>query len=175
MFHSNTELLIDYWRGRRGARPMPARADIDPTGFVALAPRAFIAARDYADIRFRLAGEDVIELIGRPAAAGSALALWRPEHRGRVAALLGASLIAGEPMVLEAAAVSGEALVLRLELLFAPLTASDGVADRFLGLCQPLGGAACTPIANLALVAVNGQAAERTHLRLAAVGGRCIA
>src|SRR5580692_2586946 len=56
MLHSNTELLIDYWRGRRGGRPMPRRADIDPTGFAALAPQAFIALREPSgDVSFRLA------------------------------------------------------------------------------------------------------------------------
>ena len=90
MFHSSTELLIDYWRRRRGPRPMPLRADIDPTGFVALAPRAFIAVREQTDVRFRFAGEAVIELCQRQLVGTSVLWLWRPEHRGRVSALLGA-------------------------------------------------------------------------------------
>jgi hypothetical protein len=67
MFHSNTELLIDYWRTHRGGRPMPRRADIDPTGFVRLAPRAFVARFEPGgDVRFRLAGEVIVELHGRP-------------------------------------------------------------------------------------------------------------
>jgi len=154
---------------------MPSRAELDPGRFAAHAPRAFVASREMADIRFRLAGEDLIELVGRTAAGGSVLALWRPEHRGRVAALLGASLIAGEPMVIEAEAAAAKDLALRLEFLFAPLTGPQGVADRFLGLCQPISGAGHSPVANLAIVAVNGHAAERGHLRLAAVGGRRIA
>jgi hypothetical protein len=76
-------------------------------------------------------------------------------------------------MVIEAAAGDGPRL--RLEMLFAPLTAPDGVADRFLGLCQPLSGLACGPLADLTVAAVNGLASERGHLRLAAVSGRRIA
>jgi hypothetical protein len=175
MFHSSTELLIDYWRGLRFGRPMPLRADIDPTAFPGLAPRAFVAVRETTDVRFRLAGEAVIELCRRQLAGESLLALWRAEHRGRVAALLGASLIAGEPMVIAAECGAEGALLFRLEMLLAPLIGPAGVADRFLGLCQPLSGAASAPLADLAIVAVNGHAAERAHLRLAAIDGRRIA
>jgi hypothetical protein len=148
---------------------MPSRAELDPGCFAAHAPRAFVAAREMSDVRFRLAGEDLIELVGRTAAGGSVLALWRPEHRGRVNALLGASLIAGEPMVIEAegVATARDAQALRLEMLFAPLIGPEGVADRFLGLCQPLAGSAHGPVAGLAILAVNGHAAGRAHLRLA--------
>jgi hypothetical protein len=175
MFHSSTELLIDYWRGRRLGRPMPLRADIDPSDFPGLAPRAFIAVREATDVRFRLAGEVVIELCRRQLAAESLLALWRAEHRGRVAALLGAALIAGEPMVISAECGADPALQFRLEMLFAPLMGPTGVADRFLGLCQPTGGVAASPLAGLAIVAVNGHASGASHLRLAAVDGRRIA
>jgi hypothetical protein len=175
MFHSSTELLIDYWRGLRSGRPMPLRADVDPTDFPSLAPRAFIAARETTDVRFRLAGEAMIELCRRQLAGESLLELWRAEHRGRVAALLGASLIAGEPMVIAAECGAESAPQLRLEMLLAPLIGPAGVADRFLGLCQPLCGISLAPLAGLSIVAVNGHAAGRTHLRLAAVDGRRIA
>jgi hypothetical protein len=174
MFHSSTELLIDYWRGRRGARAMPLRADIDPTGFPGLASRAFIAVRETTDVRFRLAGEAVIELCRRQLAGHSVLALWRGEHRGRVSALLGAALIAGEPMVIGAEGEAGEGVPLQLEMLFAPLIGPDGVADRFLGLCQPTAGAGA--LRELAILTVDGHSTgERAHLRLAAVDGRRIA
>jgi hypothetical protein len=175
MVHSSTELLIDYWRSRRGGRPSPLRADIDPTGFAPLAPRAFVAVREIADIRFRLAGEAVIELARRPLAGASMLALWRPEHRGRVAALASAALIAGEPVVIEGVCGPGPGLELRLEMLLAPLVGPEGVADRFVGLCQPLDGARVAPMVELSIAAVNGHAAERSHLRLAALDGRRIA
>ena len=43
MFHSNTELLIDYWRSRRGDLAAPRRADIDPLDFAPAVHRVFIA------------------------------------------------------------------------------------------------------------------------------------
>jgi hypothetical protein len=155
---------------------MPLRADIDPTGFASLAPRAFLAVRDFTDVRFRLAGEAVIELCQRPLAGRSVLGLWRPEHRGRVSALLGAVLIAGEPLVIGAESGPDDGLGLRLEMLFAPLAGPDGVADRFLGLCQPTAGMGLAPLRELAIVSVDGHpTGERPHLRLAAVDGRRIA
>ena len=176
MFHSSTELLIDYWRGRRGAHAMPLRANIDPTGFPGLAPRAFLAVRQMTDVRFRLAGEAVIELCQRQLAGESVLWLWRPEHRGRVSALLGAALIAGEPMVIGAESELDDGIYMRLELLFAPLIGPDGVADRFLGLCQPIAGVGFGALGELAILTVDGHpASERAHLRLAAIDGRRIA
>jgi len=66
MFHLNTELLIDYWRARRGERRIPARSDIDPAAFAALLPQAFILVRDPDGVfRFRLAGETINDLHGR--------------------------------------------------------------------------------------------------------------
>ena len=43
MFDMNTKRLIDYWRGLCGKRALPDRADVEPSGFVGLAHRVFIA------------------------------------------------------------------------------------------------------------------------------------
>src|SRR6202012_2584282 len=89
MFHSSTELLIDYWRRRSGGQAMPARAEIAPSGFAHLAAQAFIAVReDGGDVRLRLAGEAIRELHGRRVAGDSLLRLWRADCRGRLAGLL---------------------------------------------------------------------------------------
>ena len=57
MFHSNTELLIDYWRAQKGLRRAPVRASINPGEFASLLPQVFILGRvrpgSYA---FRLIG-----------------------------------------------------------------------------------------------------------------------
>jgi hypothetical protein len=155
---------------------MALRADIDPTGFPGLAPRAFIAVREMTDVRFRLAGEAVIELCRRQLTGRSVLELWRPEHRGRVSALLGAVLISGEPMVIGAESELDDGIFMRLEMLFAPLIGPDGIADRFLGLCQPTAGAGFGALGELAILTVDGHpVSERAHLRLAAIDGRRIA
>jgi hypothetical protein len=178
MFHSNTERLIDYWRDLRVDRPVPPRAAVDPAGFVALAPRTFIASRDACgDFELRLAGEMLIDLHGRQLRGERLERLWRQIHRRRLAGLLEAALAAGEPLVTSAEAWGRDALHLKLEVLFLPLTGSDGVADRFLGLYQPTSGAWRGPVGELALLGGYGVADETLpfHLRLAAVNGRQLA
>jgi hypothetical protein len=178
MFHSNTELLIDYWRGLRVEGAVPARAAVDPAGFAALAPRTLVADRDEAgDFRLRLAGELVIDLHGRPLRGHALVRLWRPLHRRRLAALLEASLAAGEPLVVAAGACAGDDAHLKLEILFLPLLGPGGGADRFLGLYQPTAGTWRGPIGELALLAACGvfDEGEQPHLRLATLDGRLIA
>ena len=58
-----------------------------------------------------------------------------------------------------------------------PLLGPDGLADRFLGLYQPISGAWRGPVGELAVLGAQGVAEETLpfHLRLAAVNGRQIA
>jgi hypothetical protein len=175
MFHSNTELLIDYWRAHRGGRPMPRRADIDPTGFPALAPQAFIAQRESdGDVVFRLAGEAIVELHAMPLGGESVLRLWRSDCRVRLSILLRAALTHAAPMALRAEALSTRAVATEVEVLFAPLTGPDGTPDRFLGLYQPLRAGWLGALGPLSILAVNGLSggAERARPHLAAVDGR---
>jgi len=181
MFHLNTELLIDYWRGRRGERAVPARSDIDPAAFFALTPQAFIAVREPdAAFRFRLAGEAVIDLHGRALRGSDVLDLWRPGHRQPLARGLDAALDNASFLVVSATAPGGPDETVRLEILFAPLTGSAGVTDRFLGLYQllrPRPPLQNRPIEPLAIHGLNGVDAnpKRPGLRLAALDGRRIA
>jgi len=177
MFNPSSERLLEYWRSRRGGRPAPRRADIDPTGFARLTPQAFIVAREGGDYRFRLAGEAVASLVGRPLAGESVLRLWRIEDRGRLVRLLAASLASAEPVVVLASCAQGAERAGHLELVFAPLAGPDGEIDRFLGLLQPLALGVEAPIPPLGIAAVNGleETARRAHLRLAALDGRQIA
>jgi hypothetical protein len=178
MFHANTEQLIGYWRGLRGAGAVPRRAAVDPAGFVGLAARTVVIGRDAGgEFEFRLAGEMVIDLLGRPLRGASVAHIWRSVHRRRVAGLLEAALTAGEPLVIAAEAWTNDASHLRLEVLFLPLSGPEGNSDRFLGLYQPIAGKWRGPIGELALLGAYGVADDmlRAHLRLAAVDGRQLA
>jgi hypothetical protein len=178
MFHTNTELLIDYWRGLRAEAALPSRAAVDPLGFVGLAPRVFVArCRADGEFELRLAGEMVIDLHGRPLRGEALGQLWRSLHRRRLSGLLEAALAAGEPLVIVAEAWTSEASRLKLEILFLPLLGPDGAADHILGLYQPTAGDWRRPIAELALLTAHGVADETAHspLRLATLDGRQIA
>jgi hypothetical protein len=178
MFHPNTEFMIDYWRARRGGRSMPLRSDIDLSGFAAQASHVFVAARDGAsgDLRFRLAGEAVIDLHGRPLKGESMARFWRPQHRRPLAMALGAALTGAQTIVVAAEASMTSGPALQLELLLAPFAGADGRADRFLGHVQPLAPPVGQPLRELRMLSVNGAqpAPPRPHLRLAVLNGQRI-
>lgn len=58
--------LLEYWRSKRGSRPMPARADIDPVDIPTLLP--IIGLTDVLDggarFRYRLLGTEVVAAAG---------------------------------------------------------------------------------------------------------------
>jgi len=181
MFHSNTELLIDYWRATKGDGPLPARAEVDPAAFAGLLPQVFIAGRRSSGVYpLRLAGEFVIDLHGRGLRGEDHAQLWSRGHRMELQLALEQALSRGEPVVVSAEGATDEGACLRLEVLFAPLAGPDGLADRFLGLYQPTSAVAPLrgrPVRELQIRAVGG-ADVRTiapRLRLAAVDGRRLA
>lgn len=59
--------LLDYWEGKRGARPFPARQDIDPVELRDLLPHVFLIDVHAAPPRFRyrLSGTMVDEIHGQ--------------------------------------------------------------------------------------------------------------
>ena len=125
---------------------------------------------------FRLAGEAIAEMHGRPLGATSLPAVWRP--RSAVCSHLRARpkqrpTMAGQRPAGPGGAQSQDA---RLEVLFAPLAGPSGDIDRFLGLYQPLAGSFTAPLDALVITNLAGVPIEvAAPLRLAAVDGRRIA
>ena len=65
MDHANTRALFDYWNGLRNGREAPYRSEIDPRRISGALETMFILeVLDAADIRFRLAGTGLCELVG---------------------------------------------------------------------------------------------------------------
>ena len=57
--------VFDFWHRKRGARPMPARRDIDPTELVAVLPHLMlIDVEPGPRFRYRLFGTAVVEAFG---------------------------------------------------------------------------------------------------------------
>jgi hypothetical protein len=63
---SRVQQLHDYWQRKRGVRPMPARADIDPSEIKPLLPYVIIADvfTDPVRVRYRLAGTAICDAFG---------------------------------------------------------------------------------------------------------------
>ncbi len=82
--------LFDYWIRSAGARPMPARSDLDPLNIPKLLPNLGLidVGTDFDGARFRLAGTRLHEIYGREITgkrlgevfAGETASYWRRVH-----------------------------------------------------------------------------------------------
>jgi len=181
VFHSNTEQLIEYWRGRRIGPMAPARASIDPSEFIQVLPQIFILGRrSFGDYAFRLTGDLLSQLHGRDLREEALLDLWRREDRRPLQMALETVRRRVEPLIVDCDAWPGDGLPVRIELMMAPLTGASGDIDRMIGLYQPLSPTAVLmnrKIHSLSIrsLILGGAGEGLPHLRLAAVNGRRIA
>ncbi len=137
-FHANTEGLISAWRSRRAGRPLPARADLSPIDLGPLLPQVFILGRENDEEVFRLSGGLVADLWGRDLRGGLFETLWSKLDRPFALEALDRARKAAAPVVLTADAEAASGDYIGLELCLAPITGPSGVADRTLGLIQPI-------------------------------------
>ena len=56
--------LYAYWDAKRGARSMPARADLEPAEIPVLLPYLMIVGKDGDQFRYRLVGTAVVKAVG---------------------------------------------------------------------------------------------------------------
>jgi hypothetical protein len=182
MFHSNTEQLIDYWRGVKGAAAVAMRSSINPTEFAHLLPQVFmLGRRGSGQYHFRLAGGFVADLHGRDLKDEDLMRLWSPGDRLQLQLALELARRKPDPIVATAEARTELGAVLDLEILFTPLAAPSGEVDRVMGFYQPTSPVAALmgqPIKVLSLKSIRSigvRGAVLPHLRLAAVDGRRIA
>ena len=178
MFHTGTTRLIERWSGLNAARP-PLRADFDPTMVADLLPLMFLLGREGDRLAFRIAGEGLRDLFGRPLRGTDVFSLFTAPAAAvaRRAAL--DSIRDGTPMVLIATGRSDMGGQLPLEIVLAPLIGDHGSADRLLGLIQPTATLAHLegrPVAEMTVrMAAAAGTRVRPPLRLATIDGQRIA
>jgi hypothetical protein len=182
MFHSNTELLIDYWRERKGTDRAPARARINPADFASVLPQVFIIGRlRPGQYGFRLVGGLVDDLHGGHLNTADPIKLWAPAYRASLQLALEAVLRQPEPLVIAAEARVHGGQTLKLEITLAPIAAPNGRIDRLIGLYQPTTPVATLlgqPVETLAIrniTSAGSAGAVFPRLKLAAMNGRQIA
>ncbi len=89
MKHESTRALFDYWNEKRGTRPAPERADIDPAAIRHALGDTFMLAADFVDqLRFRLAGTRVCALFCREIKGEEFISLWDEKSRKLIDDLL---------------------------------------------------------------------------------------
>ena len=81
-----TVALYGYWDARRGVRPMPRRADIDPVDMRAWLSRISLIDVAGGTFRYRVVGTDIVALRGFDPTGRSVEAAWPSEDSDMVQA-----------------------------------------------------------------------------------------
>jgi hypothetical protein len=139
MKHAASRELYAYWEERRGTRPAPERAEIEPGAIRGVLSDAFILALDRSSGHpVRLAGTRVCALFGRELKGEGFLNLWGAGSKSIVGGLLGilADECTGTVAGVTAQNAGGEPI--DLELLLLPLGTRRPTFARAIGVLAPL-------------------------------------
>jgi hypothetical protein len=139
MKHAASRELYAYWEAKRGTRPAPQRAEIEPGAIRGVLSDAFILALDRDSAHpVRLAGTRVCALFGREIKGRSFLDFWAASSRPTVEGLL--SILSDEctGTVAGVTAENENGEVIELELLLLPLGARRPMFARTIGVLAPL-------------------------------------
>lgn len=139
MKHPSTRALYTYWNEKRGPRPAPDRADIDPAAIRYALGDTFMLAADFVDVlRFRLAGTRVCALFCREIKGEAFNELWSEASRDKIEALMG--IIDGETLGAVAGAIgrAADGTEVDLEILLLPLAHVGHARIRALGMLAPV-------------------------------------
>lgn len=139
MKHASTRALFDYWNERRGNRPAPERADIDPAAIRHALGDTFMLAADFVDrLRFRLAGTRVCALFCREIKGEEFHTLWSETSQKLIEDLL---TVVNNETVGAVAGVTGrtaDSTDIDLEFLLLPLAHTGHARIRALGVLVPV-------------------------------------
>ncbi len=178
VFHPGTVRLIETWNGLNAGRT-PLRAVFDPVAVARLLPSMFLLARQDDRLAFRIAGESLRDLMGRPLKGADFFELFTAPASALARRTSLEAVRDGAPMVLIAVGRSAEGGQIGLEILLAPLIGDDGVVDRIVGMIQPTASLAHLegrPVAEISVrMAAAAGSRRRPPLRLATLDGQRIA
>jgi hypothetical protein len=134
MKHSSNRELFEYWNKRRGSRPAPERADIEPAAIRHLLADTFILAfAPPAGHPFRVAGTRVCALFGRELKGAAFLDVWAAPSRNSVSEVVAIAAHETLGVVASVSAASADNVWHDLELLMLPLINHGRVDARVLG------------------------------------------
>jgi hypothetical protein len=139
MKHAASRELYAYWEERRGERPAPERADIEPGAIRQALSDTFILELDAGNGHsFRLAGTRVCALFGRELKGESFIDLWALGSRGPITDLLAISTDESVGTVAGVTSHNAMGETLDLELLLLPLGMRRPRLARTIGVLAPL-------------------------------------
>jgi hypothetical protein len=139
MKHAASRELYAYWDERRGSRPAPERADIEPGAIRHVLGDAFILGLDArAGHPFRLAGTRICALFGRELKNEPFIGLWTAASQPTITSLI--AILDAEKVgtVAGVTARNADGEPIDLELLLLPLSSTRPSLARALGVLAPL-------------------------------------
>ena len=138
MKHPSSKAVFAYWNERRGGRPAPDRADIDPGAIRHALGDTFLLAADFAgQLRFRLAGTRACALFCRELKGEDFGELWSEQNRQPVEQLLASVTQEAVAAVAGATGRTEDGEAIDLEMLVLPLAHKDTTRVRVLGVLAP--------------------------------------
>lgn len=139
MKHASTRAVFDYWNRRRGNRPAPERADINPAEFRHALADTFMLSADFADqLCFRLAGTRICALFTREIKGEAFDTLWSETSRHAIDELV--AIVIGETVGAVAGLIARteDGSTADLEMLLLPLAHAGHARIRALGVLAPV-------------------------------------
>jgi hypothetical protein len=136
--HPFSHQLHAYWTERRGQRPAPERADIDPGAIRRILGDSFVLSREAEGHRFRVAGTRLCALFGRELGGKPYSSIWDADSAARIRDIVAIVADEGLGLVAGACAKTCEDLDTSFEVLLLPLTHRGRMGARMLGLLVPL-------------------------------------
>jgi hypothetical protein len=138
MKHPSSLVVYEYWERKRGSRPAPERADIDPTEIRYALSDTFMLAADFVEqLRFRLAGTRVCALFAREIKGEAFSAMWSEASSRAVEELLAVVTEEKTGVVAGLSARTDDGAETDLELLLLPLAHTGHARVRALGVLAP--------------------------------------
>ncbi|MEM9581999.1 MAG: PAS domain-containing protein [Pseudomonadota bacterium] len=126
--------IRSYWEELRAGRLMPLRSEIDPREMSPFLEVCFVLERqEPGDIRFRLAGMGVNDLMGMEVRGMQLRSLIAPEGRAQFSQQIDTLFTEPEIQVYKLMAEAGNSPPLTANMLLLPLKSDDGEADRAIG------------------------------------------
>ena len=141
MKHPSNRELFEYWNERRGTRPAPERADIEPGAIRHVLGDTFVIEVNRNDNHlFRLAGTRLCALFGRELKAESFTRLWQRSGQNAIRELIAVVMDEKVGVVASVTGATSDDLLapVQLEMLLLPLVSQSHAEARVMGALAPL-------------------------------------
>ncbi len=139
MQHKSSHHFLGYWDKLRDANALPDWTDFDPRAIKDLLPNVLILdVQNMAQPKYRYAGTALCERHGCDLAGANFLSGWDLQSASTIAALFGRAVESKRPVCLSSIGRAGEAGIVQVETVLAPIRFRDEEFKIFLGISEKL-------------------------------------